>query len=438
MDIFAFIHTPDPTKVRVVEREQNEDELRLLDTTISRTVSLLPVAYDRAESELEASVERLFDEGGSGNQTEQGDFAGGRKDANVQPVVEAADTVVEDSAPVQPRRHKKRNFVVVDAGGASHPPIKLREDHGTPSGTFVGVRVTTIPTLPFVTTSISTTPEREGGDHTDSMAELNLCTIGAPRRFVISSDSSHHSGTNVVEAEVDSLVRSSVLIMTTVTTITSTVDPTSVAKEKLVEPSPFGACSSSAGGTDPTTGVFSDLTCSDFLVGSIRTVINPDTDLQKFAPPKFFASVRGMEHDQLFTEFNVRVARQMSLSAEVRMRAEYNVKEKRRLKSVVDRQTELLKVRKGEIENLKTQLLLKEAEAAKAIRLRAEASNFETVEKSLRDETNALKERNATLEKERNALDVKVTDDVLSCRVNYLIIKFYIFLYLADKPKTTL
>ncbi|GJT56818.1 hypothetical protein Tco_0991872 [Tanacetum coccineum] len=70
----------------------------------------------------------------------------------------------------------------------------------------------------------------------------------------------------------------------------------------------------------------------------------------------------------------------MSLSAEVRMRAEYNVKEKRRLKSVVERQ---------------------------ATHLRAEASNFEAVEKSLRDESNALKERNAVLEKEQNALDVK-------------------------------
>ncbi|GKA61199.1 hypothetical protein Tco_0760606 [Tanacetum coccineum] len=62
----------------------------------------------------------------------------------------------------------------------------------------------------------------------------------------------------------------------------------------------------------------------------------------------------------------------MSLSAEVRMRAKYNVKEKRRLKSVVEKQVGLLK--------------------------------------SLRDEVNALKERNAILEKERNALDVKVTE----------------------------
>nr|GEY65405.1 E3 ubiquitin-protein ligase UPL1-like [Tanacetum cinerariifolium] len=120
-------------------------------------------------------------------------------------------------------------------------------DHGTPSGTSVGgktrsalqrllagavlnaeVGVVTIPTLPFVTASVSTTLEREGGDHTDSVADLNLHTIGAPRR-------------------------SSVSIMTTVTTITSTVDPTLVDKEKLVEPSPFGVGSSSAGGTDLTT-----------------------------------------------------------------------------------------------------------------------------------------------------------------------------------------
>ncbi|GJZ57544.1 hypothetical protein Tco_0613038 [Tanacetum coccineum] len=62
-----------------------------------------------------------------------------------------------------------------------------------------------------------------------------------------------------------------------------------------------------------------------------------------------------------------------------------------------------------EVEDLKVQLLLKEAEAAEAIRLRAEASKFEAVEKSLQDEVKALKERNASLEKERDALDVNVT-----------------------------
>ncbi|GJY82332.1 gypsy type transposase [Tanacetum coccineum] len=390
MDIFAFIRTPDPTKVKVVERERHEGEPRLLEV-------------------------------------EQGDSAGGGdgRDTDVQPVATAADTISEDVVPLQPRRHRKRKTVVVDTGGPSHPPKKLREDYETPGGPSVAgksrsavqrllagavlnaeVRGEPIPALPFVTSSVSATPEREGGDHIDSVTGLNLRTVSAPQRFVISSDSSHHSGANIAEAE-----------------------------EKTVEPSVFAADSSSAGG-DPNAGVFSDLTGSDFLVSGIRTVIDPESDLQKvyvprwsvtngsrlddgrvcremvdeFAPPKFFASIRGMDHDQLFTEFNVGAARQVSLSAKVRMRAEYNIKEKRKLKTVVDEQADLLKVREGEIESLRAQLLLKEAKAAKAIRLCVEASSFAATEKSLWDEVNALNGRNLILEKERDALDVKVTD----------------------------
>ncbi|GKF53284.1 hypothetical protein Tco_0160194, partial [Tanacetum coccineum] len=213
------------------------------------------------------------------------------------------------------------------------------------------VGVAAILTLPFITACVSTTPEHDVGDHIDSVAGPNLRTIGSPQRFVISSDSSQHLGANVAEAEVDYVVRSSAPIMTTVTTITSMVDLALVAKEKPVKPSLFFADSSSAGGAYPNTGVFSDLTGSDFLVGGIRIM------LDEFAPPKFFVSVCGMEHDQLFNEFNVGAARQMSLSAE----------------------DEMVKARDGENENLKAQLLLKETEAAEATRLCAQTSNLEAV-----------------------------------------------------------
>ncbi|GKB03777.1 gypsy type transposase, partial [Tanacetum coccineum] len=450
MDIFAFIHTPDPTKVKVVKPERIKDEPRLLETNVGRIVPLLPVMPDHAESELEASVDKLFDEGGSGNQAGQRDSAGVGEGANIQPVTEATDIVAEDVAPLQPRRQRKRKTVVVSAGEASYPLKKLREDHGTLSGAFLGgksrsavqrllagavlnakVRGELIPTLPFVTSSVSATPGREGGDHTDFVTGPNLRTIGASQRFVISSNCSHHSGTNVAEAEVDYLIRSSIPVMTIVTIVTSTVDTAAATKEKPVEASLFGAASSSAGGADPIPGDFSDRTGSDFLVGGIPTFIDSDTNLQKvyvpqwnvtnrsrlddsriccemvneFAPPKFFAYVRGMEHDQLFTEFNVGVAHQISLSVEVRMRVEYNIKEKRRLNYIVDEQAKLLKVREREIKSLKAQLLLKEAEAAEAIRLRAEASKFESIEKYLQDEMKTLKERNTTLEKEKNDLD---------------------------------
>ncbi|GKA88900.1 hypothetical protein Tco_0810712 [Tanacetum coccineum] len=225
MNIFAFIHTPDPTKVKIVKRERNEDEPLLLATTIGHTIPLLLAAPDHAESELEASVDRLFDEGGSGNQAKQGDSTGVGEGANIQPVVEATDTVVEVVAPMLLAR------------------VMLNAE----------VRVTAIPTLPFIKASVSSTLEH----------------------------SSHHSGPTIAEAEVDSLAKSSVPIMTTITTITSTVNPALVTKKKSIKPS----LSSSTSGANPHTGVFLDLTGNDFLVGGIRSIIDPDTDLQKVYVP---------------------------------------------------------------------------------------------------------------------------------------------------------
>ncbi|GJY04491.1 hypothetical protein Tco_0370431 [Tanacetum coccineum] len=439
MDLLSFIHTADPTKVRVGERQRAEDEPKLLDITIGRGVPLIPVAPAHGESELKDSVDKLFDEGGSDDQTEQGDSASGGQGVGIQFVSEAAEVVAKDVAPLQPRRQKKRRLWLLMLVSLDILQKKLRDDHDASTGPFVAgkskstlqrllvgavlnleVGIAALPTLPFVTSSVSATP-----------------------KFVISSDSSHHSGANVAEAEVDYVVRSSAPAITTITTITATVDAATVAKEVPIKPSLFGAGSSSASGTDPASGGFYDVSGSEFLIGGIRTVVDPDFDLQKvyvpqwsvtngsrlddgrvcremldeFAPLKFFASIREMKHDQLFTEFNVGAARKISLSAEVRMRAENNIKEKRRLRSVVDEQTKLLKVRDGEIENLKAQLLLKEAEAAEAIRLRAEASKFEAIEKSLQDEVRVLKNHNTTLEKDKSELDVKVADLVASVKV---------------------
>ncbi|GJS24287.1 hypothetical protein Tco_0452919 [Tanacetum coccineum] len=353
MDLLSFIQISDPTKMRVGERQRVEDEPKLLDTTVGRVVPLLPIAPARAESELDASVDRLFDEDSSGNLAEQGDSAGGGHVVGTPLVSEAAETVVEDVAPLQPKRQKKRKTVVSDAGGPSHPSKKLREDHETSTGPSVAgksmsalqrllagavlnpeVGIAALSTLPFITSYVSVIPERESEDQTDSMAGANLQTITAPPRFVISLDSSHHSGANIAEAEVDCFARPSIPLMTVATTVTSIVDPGTTVKEKFVWSSVFSGDSSSDG-ADHTIGGFSDLTGSDFIVGGIHTVISPDTDLQKvyvpqwsvtngsrlddgrtcrdmvdeFAPPKFFVPIRGMDHDQLFTEFNVGAAR---------------------------------------------------------------------------------------------------------------------------------
>ncbi|GKA23347.1 hypothetical protein Tco_0709309 [Tanacetum coccineum] len=119
MDLFSFIRTADPTKVRVGERQRAEDEPKLLDTTVGRVVPLLPVAPAPGERELEDSVDRLFDEGSNGDQVGQGDAASGGQNAGIQFGSEVAEVVAEDVAPLQPRRQKKRKTVVVDAGPQS-------------------------------------------------------------------------------------------------------------------------------------------------------------------------------------------------------------------------------------------------------------------------------------------------------------------------------
>ncbi|GJZ55455.1 hypothetical protein Tco_0610648 [Tanacetum coccineum] len=284
IDLLSFTQTADPTKVRVSERQRTEDEPRLLDTTVGCVVPLLPIAPAHAESELDASVDKLFDEGGSGNQAEQGDSVSGADAVGIQLVNVAAETIDEDVGPVQPRCQRKRKTVAVDAGEPSHPAKKLRDDHRTLGGSTVGgkswsafqcllvgavqnaeVRGEAIPTLPFMTSSVSATPERRDGDHTKSLAGTNLHTIGAPQRFIFSLDSSHHSGANIAEAEVDSFVRPSVPLMTVATTVTA----------------------------DHTASGFSDLIGSDFIVGDDDRTCREIMD--EFAPPKFFVSIRVKE-----------------------------------------------------------------------------------------------------------------------------------------------
>ncbi|GJV06999.1 hypothetical protein Tco_1344655 [Tanacetum coccineum] len=270
-EIPCRVHDCEPM-VRIDERQCGEDEPQLLDTTVGRVVPLLPITPARADNELEANVDRLFDEGGSGTHVDQGDSAGGvgEQGADIQLVTETADIVAEDVIPLQPGCHKKRKTIVVDAvlDGA----VQNTEVRGEP-----------VPTLPFVTSFVSATLEHEGEDHTDFVA--NLQTFGPPPRFIISSDSSHHSGTNFLEAEVDSVVRSSAPVITTITTVTTTVDAATAIKEAYTRPSLFGAGSSPASGTDPTPGGFLDVSGSDFLIGDIRTVVDPDFDLQKVYVP---------------------------------------------------------------------------------------------------------------------------------------------------------
>ncbi|GJV40267.1 hypothetical protein Tco_1418707 [Tanacetum coccineum] len=340
IDLFAFIPVADPIKVEVRERECAEGEVRLLDSTVGRVVPLLPVSPARAESEWEASVERLFDEGGSENQGDSA--AGGGHDAEIESSTGVRIIDAENVTAERPKRPRKKRQDASDTGVVGEQHAECGSwCHGRGNfayGYFFGVCYT----------------------------EALECT-------------------------------------TNVASIPSVLAPKT--STKVVTP--------------VHASMFHDYDFTGMWIVSNDTLLDDhDVSLEfidHLAPPVLFSQIREMDYHHLFTEFNVGSTRQAYLNAEVKMWTEYCLSERRRSESECEKRVKLLKIREGEIENLKAQLSLKEAEAAKAIRLRAEASNFKAVsafeaaERVHVDELNILRQKNLALEDERNSLNGKVT-----------------------------
>ncbi|GKC32065.1 hypothetical protein Tco_1039359 [Tanacetum coccineum] len=136
MDLLAFICVANPTKVKVGEREYAIGEAKLMDSIIGRVVPLLPVSPARVDSELEASVDRLFDKGGS---ADQGDStAGGGQEAKTEVVTGVRIIADETMVAGKPKRPHKKRQAITDASGSFHPPKKLKGDHETSSGAATG------------------------------------------------------------------------------------------------------------------------------------------------------------------------------------------------------------------------------------------------------------------------------------------------------------
>nr|GEV22079.1 hypothetical protein [Tanacetum cinerariifolium] len=199
-------------------RQHDKSEL---DRVKGPTVLLLPVAPDPSSGELEASVDKLFDEGGSGKQADQGDSTCDGHGVGVQLVDGSSETIAEDVAPAELQRRKKRKTKVVDAGEPSHSAKKLKGDYRAPVVPAIGgksqsavqcllagvvhhaeVRGRAMPTLPFVSSSVSTTLDREGGDCTKLLAGANLRVKG-PTVLLLPVAPDPSSGE--LEASVDKL-----------------------------------------------------------------------------------------------------------------------------------------------------------------------------------------------------------------------------------------
>ncbi|GJR60241.1 hypothetical protein Tco_1502403 [Tanacetum coccineum] len=362
MDLFAFIQVTYPTKVKVGERNRAEEEARLLDSTVGPVVLLLPIALACADSELEASVERLFDESGGADQEDS--VVAGVQETKAE-IVAGFRIVDEENADAEkPKRPQKKKQAVTDVSGPSHPHKKLRSDHEISSGAVsagksptafrellassilnVESDVEVVATLPFVTSSVSATPEHESGVPADSVTGPNLCTIGASERFVISLDSSHHSSINASGAEDDSIIRSAVIppVMTEAVIATHVASiPSALAPEpstKVVTPvhasmfhdsDSMGTVRPDVAGSSHTLGKELSMGSQEVDSESLHEVFVPRWNIPNgsllddlgasrefidhLAPPVLFSQISDIDYEELFIEFSVGTARQACLS----------------------------------------------------------------------------------------------------------------------------
>ncbi|GJR61462.1 hypothetical protein Tco_1503624 [Tanacetum coccineum] len=273
-------------------------------------------------------------------------------------------------------------------GGSGLPPKKLREDHGSTLAAEVGVTATV--TVPFVTSFVTSTPERAGDCPTDSVTGPNLRTQKPAERFVISFDSPHEPNANAADDEVNSVVWSSVLDPAILTTAVDTmvIADTSAPVSRAGHGSGAGqvrprifrdSISPSVAEVDvagPSQPVGMEISSGSFYVSqymdsdTLRQIYIPKWNvindsavddpeicqgmIDHLAPPRFFSQLRGMDYEQLLAEFNVGAARQTCFNAEIRMQLEHELRGRQRFEERCALQVNKLMERDAEIANLKT------------------------------------------------------------------------------------
>ncbi|GKA94771.1 hypothetical protein Tco_0816809 [Tanacetum coccineum] len=384
MDLFAFIYYADLTKVRIGEKEVIEREVPLLELTAGRVVPLACV--DAPENQNEVAQDAGADVEGNG---------GTGDGATVASHTEEGGHVVELGG-IDISANDEAQAIV------ANKPKKLREDHGTVGGVGastggkslvavqelfehstlnVDVGVTAAATVPFVTSFVTPIPEREEGGYTDSVTGPNLPTQPATERFVVLSDSSNHSSTNVASDEVTSVVRSS-------------MPPPPVLTAAIATAVTFGATSALVG---------------ELGTGQDNFYVSQEMDsemLRKTHFPKWdISNESALDESNLSTEFNVGVARQMCLGAEVRMRLEQVLRGKQRLEEIeaadVARAVELESLKEQSVA-LESATVAKDSEIAKLTRdlssLQLSYDDFSIRDYSLENEKDKLVDQVSELE----------------------------------------
>ncbi|GJZ11178.1 hypothetical protein Tco_0545937 [Tanacetum coccineum] len=429
--LFAFINHVDPTNVQIGEREVTEGEDLLLQLTRGRIVPLAGV-------------------NDQGNVNVQGT---GNDDVNEKD---------GDAAKADHTKQVRKNRKTADgASGSGLPPKKLKEDYGTSGiGASTGgksvatllsflegntlavdVGVTEAATVSFVTSSVTPIPKREGPSDSISRTDDEVASIvrsSVPPPPVLPTA----VATTIVAGATSALVHESGIRHAQPSIFRDSASP-NTAEANVAGPSQPAGVEVSTNtffvSQDMDSETLHQVYVTRWNVINEYALDDPDVFcnlVDQLAPPLLFSQLRSMDYEQLFTEFNVRVARQTCLGAEVRMRLEHEIRGSKRFEGKCAIQDGWLKEKDAKLASLKAQPSLKEAEAVEAIRLRSQVVVVEAAEAARASELNALKEQNAVLEGQVTALEsaavrkdvelassnaqiAKVTQDLSNLQLSY-------------------
>ncbi|GJT94690.1 hypothetical protein Tco_1090208 [Tanacetum coccineum] len=335
MGLLDYIRIADPRKVQAVEVQKGEEHVTLFDSIKHCFVSLdAPAAVQQASGSGSGAGPKVSAPSAEGNVVAE---------ENVIPVGTYLDlvdpegdlTVVEkgDAAQKQPKKAKRKKLL---KPSDTLPAKRLRIYH----------------------------PSLASGTGGKTLASL---------RRTIPEGSLLLGPSSPADVHTQVTVRSSRVADAPVYTAADTV--TSSRGETLVVPT-----SDVGGSSQPET-----------LEESAESFYETASLNSEDAKRCFFSTLRNIDYDQLFEEFNVGAARQICLGSEVRSRTEHELELKEKLRAKYDARGVLLREKDAEIARLKSLVKEKETESAEVLRLRNQVSVFAADKSFLSAEVLALK-----------------------------------------------
>ncbi|GJY08783.1 gypsy type transposase [Tanacetum coccineum] len=383
MGLLDYIRTADPRKVQAVEVQKGEEQVTLFDSIKHCFVSLnAPAAAHQASGSGSGVGTEVSVSSAEGNVVEENVIPEG---AFLNPTDPECDVTVaeKDVAQRQPEKAKRKKLL---KRSDPLPAKRLRIDHPSlASGTGGKSLASLRQSLPEGSLTLGASSPADIPTH---VTVPSSCAADAPV---------------YTAADIVTSSRGKTLVLPTSGVGGSSQPETSEESTDSFYETAVLNSEDAKRWYIPRWNITNDSLLDDGF--SCRTLVD------RVAPPGFFSTLRNMDYDQLFEEFNVGAARQICLGSEVRSRAEHELELKEKLRGKYDARGVLLREKDAEIARLKSLLEEKETESAEVPRLRDQVSVLAADKSLLSAEVSALK----------NVVSQKDTDiSLLDSRASYL------------------